>query len=66
MSLIRRDRAETVLAILPAHGLIPFPDLADLLSAVPWDVLTVCRTLVKRRLAREGSGNERGHFGRPL
>ncbi|MEI9951648.1 MAG: DUF6527 family protein [Pseudomonadota bacterium] len=56
---------ETVLASLPAHGLAAFVDLADVLDAVPWDVLAACRALVRRHLAREGTGAERGCFGRP-
>ncbi len=49
---------------LPATGLRPFSELAETLDAVPWDVLTVCRRLVRAGLAREGTGKERGAFGR--
>ncbi len=48
---------------LPGKGLIPFSDIADGLDEVPWDVLTVCRQLVRRGIAREGKGKERGSFG---
>jgi hypothetical protein len=62
----REDIAtETILASFPAEGLIPFLDLADMLGAVPWDVLAACRRLVQRKLASEGTGAERGCFGRP-
>jgi hypothetical protein len=45
-------------------GLTPFSELADALDAVPWDVLVVCRRLVRMGLAREGTGKRRGCFGR--
>ena len=49
---------------LPATALIPFAEIAGALDAVPWDVLTVCRRLVRSGLAREGRGKQRGSFGR--
>jgi hypothetical protein len=49
---------------LPDTGLVPFFEVADALDAVPWDVLTICRRLVRLGLAREGKGKERGNFGR--
>jgi len=55
---------DAVLAQLPYGGLISFSDVAEALDAVPWDVLKVCRRLVRQGLAREGSGKERGSFGR--
>jgi Family of unknown function (DUF6527) len=48
---------------LPRGGLVSFADLAEALNAIPWDVLTACRRLVKSGLAREGSGKQRGRFG---
>lgn len=45
--------------------LMPFGDIADRLGAVPWDVLTACRQLVRKGLAREGKGKQRGSFSRP-
>jgi|ERR1700733_9683213 len=53
-----------VLERLPNVGVIPFSDVADAINAVPWDVLTVCRQLVRKGLAREGIGKQRGAFGR--
>lgn len=49
---------------LPDEGLVSFFEVAEVLDAVPWDVLTVCRRLVKMGLAREGKGKQRGSFGR--
>ena len=54
----------TVLEVLPRPGLAPYPDIAEMLDVLPWDVLTVCRRLVRMGLAREGKGKERGSFGR--
>ncbi len=55
---------EKVVAQLPSTGLIAFSEIADALDAVPWDVLRVCRQLVRKGLAREGRGAQRGSFGR--
>jgi hypothetical protein len=55
---------DNVLKRLPDAGLAPFSEIATALSAVPWDVLTVCRQLVHEGLAREGIGKQRGNFGR--
>lgn len=49
---------------LPVTGLISFSEIAENLDEVPWDVLMVCRHLVRKGLAREGSGKRRGSFGR--
>jgi hypothetical protein len=40
----------------------PFGEIAEQLDAIPWDVLTICRQLVRAGLAREGKGKERGSF----
>jgi len=56
--------ADLVNPRLPAQGLAPFADIATDLGAVPWDVLTACRHLVRQGLAREGVGNQRGAFGK--
>lgn len=53
-----------VLSQLPALGLISFAKVADALNADPWDVLRVCRKLVRSGLARQGLGDERSSFGR--
>jgi hypothetical protein len=49
---------------LPGVGLVPFSEVAEDLDAVPWDVLMVCRRLVRMGAAREGKGKQRGCFGR--
>lgn len=55
---------EAVRKRLPIVGLIPFSDVAEDLGEVPWDVLMVCRHLVRSGLAHEGVGKQRGSFGR--
>jgi hypothetical protein len=55
---------ESVRARLPNKDLVSFYDIAESLNVIPWDVLTVCRRLVRMRVAREGRGKERGSFGR--
>jgi len=49
---------------LPQTELISFSDIAEELDAVPWDVLIVCRRLVRMGFAREGKSRHRGWFGR--
>lgn len=56
--------SEAVLDALPDNGTRAFADVAAALDAIPWDVLRVCRQLVRRGLAYEGRGNDRGRFGR--
>jgi hypothetical protein len=41
-----------------------FAEVAETLEAIPWDVLKVCRELVKRGLVEEGKGERRGSFRR--
>ncbi len=54
---------ESVRARLRKNVLIPFAEIADSLDAVPWDVLMVCRNLVRKGVAREGRDKQRGSFG---
>jgi hypothetical protein len=49
---------------LPDEGLVSFWDLAEKVHAVPWEVLTLCRDLVRSGFAHEGKGEGRGSFGR--
>jgi hypothetical protein len=49
---------------LPNTGLVPFFEIAEAIGAIPWDVLMVCRRLVRSGRAREGFGKQRGSFGR--
>lgn len=55
---------ESVRDRLPTNGLIPYTGIADALNAIPWDVLAVCRRLVRMGVAREGEDKQRGCFGR--
>lgn len=52
-----------VLRHLPADDLIGFAEIADYMGEVPWDVLTACRILTRKGLAREGEYKQRGLFG---
>jgi hypothetical protein len=54
---------EAVLERLTPTDLTPYLEIADALDAVPWDVHSTCRMLVRDGLAREGTGSRRGHFG---
>jgi Family of unknown function (DUF6527) len=56
--------SEAVRERLPEKGLVAFAEIADALNAVPWDVLMVCRHLVRAGIAREGEEKQRGCFGR--
>jgi hypothetical protein len=51
-----------IIDILSADRSVSFVQLADELDEVPWDVLTACRTLVRRRVLLEGSKERRGIF----
>lgn len=59
-----RALATTILDHLPKTTLLPFAKLAEDISAVPWDVLSICRQLARVGAAQEGSGKLRGHFRR--
>lgn len=54
--------------VLRALGgtLRPYSEVAQRLNAVPWAVLSACRQLLGRGLAREGTGNQQGWFRRAL
>jgi hypothetical protein len=47
---------------LSSTQFISFYNIAESIDAVPWDVLTACRRLVRMGIAREGKGKQRGHF----
>jgi hypothetical protein len=49
---------------LPEKSLVSFFEIAEELDAIPWDVLMVCRRLVRAGTAREGTGKQRGSFVR--
>jgi hypothetical protein len=66
----RQEEASALVAAvrdrLSEERLIPYVEIADELSEVPWDVLTICRQLVRAGFAREGRGKQRGMFCRKL
>jgi len=55
---------EAVYERLPAEGMVLFSEIAEALDALPWDVLKICRRLVRKGLVREGRAKQRGWFGR--
>lgn len=59
------DRLEArVYELLERARLTPFTDLADRLNEIPWDVLRACQRLVRKKLAKSGSGKTAQHFMR--
>lgn len=56
--------ARRAIARWPATGFLSFPDAADLLGEMPWDVLDACRLLVRSGALVEGTGQMRGAFRR--
>jgi hypothetical protein len=59
-----RVLSDAILRLLPASGLTSYANLAEATDADPWDVLDVCRSLVRRGVLTEGVDKERGHFAR--
>jgi hypothetical protein len=59
-----RDLIDTVYARIPQINPISYVDIADELVEIPWDVLDVCRLLVRAGRVREGRGKQRGMFKR--
>jgi hypothetical protein len=49
---------------LREDSFISYLDIADSLGAIPWDVLDVCRQLVRKGAAQEGGSKQRGTFRR--
>lgn len=56
--------AQRMLTRWPAEGFVRFPDAADALGEMPWDVLDACQLLVKKGELFEGSGQLKGAFRR--
>lgn len=48
--------------LLRPRTFVAYTELADTLSEIPWDVLYVCRELVREGEAIEGNGQQRGWF----
>jgi hypothetical protein len=55
---------EVVLSALSPSNFEDVPTIADRLDALPWEVLMVCRQLVRDDLAIEGQGRHRTCFRR--
>lgn len=68
MSLGRADEiaalSKAVLERMPSTGSVSYIDVADALGEVPWDVLDAFRYLVRKGVAQEGTGKQRGTFRR--
>lgn len=56
--------ADAVLDLLPRTSFAHFSAVAEQLNIVPWNVLAVCRKLVRSNRATEGSGKQNGYFRR--
>lgn len=61
---VEQELRDAIIGALPESDLTPFAVIAERLRAIPWDVLSICRGLVKAGAAREGRGAKRGSFGR--
>jgi hypothetical protein len=61
----RPDLIDAVCARLPENSLVSFVEIAEALVEIPWDILDICRLLVRTGRAREGRGKQRGMFSRP-
>lgn len=53
---------QPVLTALQDRASASYVQLADELGELPWDVLSVCRTLVRQNRLTEGTGKDRGVF----
>lgn len=53
---------QEILAKTPSSRFVEYRELAEVLDAIPWDVLWVCRVLVKRGLLQEQPGKVTGRF----
>ncbi len=58
------DLRAAVLGRLTESDLVSYIELADEFGEIPWDVLDVCRYLARAGILREGTGKNRGTFGR--
>ena len=55
-------KIERIVQTLQAGRKAGFVQIAEELDEVPWDVLAVCRSLVRRGVLEEGLGKHRGNF----
>lgn len=51
-----------VLDVMRVRDLLSYKDISESLNEIPWSVLLSCRRLVKKGLAREGTGKSQGFF----
>lgn len=56
------EQIEVVRPYLRQDHFTDFVQIAGAIDAIPWDVLVACRALVRRGIAEEGSGRDRGAF----
>lgn len=68
LPLGRAEEIETLSDVvrkqMPSTGFVSYVDIADSLGEVPWDVLDAFRHLVRKGIAQEGTGKQRGTFRR--
>jgi hypothetical protein len=57
-----QDLIDAVYSRMVQTRLVSYVDIADELAEIPWDVLDVCRHLVRAGRVREGRGRQRGMF----
>ena len=65
LEALQTDEASQLLDNVRAklsRELTSFSAIADAIQAVPWDVLLICRRLVRMGIAEEGDGDERAMF----
>jgi len=55
---------DLVLSHLQSDSFVHFSEIAERIDAIPWDVLAVCRSLVRVGAAMEDKGKRRGKFRR--
>lgn len=53
-----------VIQALPTNCFRSYEEIADELGEIPWDVLVVCRRLVREGRVTEGGGEAQGSFAR--
>lgn len=54
--------SQRVLQTWPSGRFVPYPEIADVMGEIPWDVLQACRHLARIGLLVEGKGKQQGMF----
>jgi len=57
-----KDLSRKIIKVLKDKNSYYYVDLAEKLNAIPWEVLDVCRKLVKKGILIEGEQEKGGHF----